>query len=118
MNKSRRIAAIVAMATAAVGVASVVTTAPASAAVRGPQPVSSWLRPVRANTANWVNIYWRTDRRICDVQVRVGGPRIRVDYPSHSRYASFSRGSTLRPGRTDYTTVLINPAFQRSGVAS
>ena len=64
MNKSRRIGAMVALATASVGMATVTATAPAEASWRGPQPVSSWLRAVRAHTDSWVTINWRTDRRI------------------------------------------------------
>jgi hypothetical protein len=117
MNKSRRIGAIVAMATTAVGVASMVASAPASAASRGPEPVSNWLRPVRAFTTNQVDIYWRTDRPVCDVQVRVAARGVDVGYPGHRRYASFNRGNSLRPGRTDYTSVQINPDFDRPGAA-
>ncbi|WP_328466071.1 hypothetical protein OHA21_45270 [Actinoplanes sp. NBC_00393] len=116
-NSSRRIGAFVAMATAAAGFAAVSTAAPAAAAPRGPQPVSNWLQPVRAETSNWVNIHWRTDRRICDVEVRVRGDRARVDYPGFRRSATLSRGDTLRPGRTDYTRVRVTPYGQRAGVA-
>jgi hypothetical protein len=115
MKKSRRIGAIVAMATTAVGVASMVASAPASAATRGPEPVSNWLRPVRAYTNNWVDIYWRTDRPVCDVRVRVAARGVDVSYAGHRRYASFRRGDSLRPGRTDYTSVQINPDFDRPG---
>ena len=56
MNNSRRIGAIMALATATIGLATVTATVPASAATRGPQPVSTWLRAVRAHTDNWVKI--------------------------------------------------------------
>ncbi|HEX5198855.1 MAG TPA: hypothetical protein VFW27_02845, partial [Actinoplanes sp.] len=64
MNNTRRIGAMVALATATVGMAAATTAAPAAAAARGPRPVSSVLGAVRAHTASWVNINWRTDRRI------------------------------------------------------
>jgi hypothetical protein len=117
MNKSRRIGAIVALATAAVGVASVAATSPAAAAVRGPQPVSSWLRAVPAHSVSWVNINWRTNQRVCDVEVRVTGRDVDVAYPGHRRSTSFSRGDELRAGRSDYTAIAVNPDFDRAGIA-
>jgi hypothetical protein len=117
MNKGRRIGAVVAATVAAVGMSSVGTVAPAVAAGNGPRPVSNWLRAVRANTPTWVNVYWRTDRRVCDAEVRVSGARVRVDYPWHRNYTSFSRGDNLWPGRTDYTAVQVTPYFNRAGIA-
>jgi hypothetical protein len=118
MNKGRRIGAVVAATVAAVGMSSVCTVAPAAAAEGGPRPVSNWLRAVRANTPNWVNIYWRTDRRVCDAEVRVNGARVRVDYPGIRRnYTSFSQGDNLWPGRTDFTAIRVTPYFNRSGIA-
>ncbi|MGX6602305.1 PT domain-containing protein [Micromonosporaceae bacterium Da 78-11] len=118
MNKSRRIGAIVALATAAVGMATVTATAPAVAAPQsGPQPVSNWLRAVNAHQASWVNIYWRTNSRICDVEVKVASRNLDIDYPGNRRSTSFSRGDTLRPGRTDYTAIRVDADFARAGVA-
>ena len=117
MNKGRRIGAVVAATVAAVGMSSVGTVAPAVAAEKGPRPVSNWLRAVRANTPTWVNVYWRTDRRVCDAEVRFNGARLRVDYPGWRNYTSFSRGDNLRPFRTDYTAVRVTPYFNRSGIA-
>ncbi|MCO8272758.1 hypothetical protein M1L60_19365 [Actinoplanes sp. TRM 88003] len=118
MKNNRRVGALVAMATAAVGMAGM-AAAPASAApVRGPQPVSNWLGAVRANADSWVKINWRTDRTICDVEVRVSGGRdVDVDYPGRKRFTSFTRGDTLRPGRTDFTAFEVNPDYDRAGVA-
>ncbi|MFC7532585.1 hypothetical protein [Actinoplanes sp. GCM10030250] len=117
MQKSRRIGALVAMATAAAGIGAVTAAAPASAIVRGPQPVSSWLQKVPAGTSSWVNIHWRTDRRICDVAVRVRGDRVKVDHLGFRRSGTLSRGNTLRPGRTDFTRVRVTPFQQTTGVA-
>jgi hypothetical protein len=116
MRKTQRLGAIVALSTAAFGMAATVATAPAGAAPRGPQPVSSWLQSVRANTGSWVTIHWRTDRTICDAEVRVRGERVRVDYTGFQRSASFSRGDTLRAGRTDFTKVRVTPYMRRPGV--
>ncbi len=117
MNKSRRIGAIVAMATAAVGMATATTAAPAAAAPRGPEPVSNWLRAVQAHQDTWVNIYWRTNVRICDAEVRVYARDVEVDYRGFRRSATFSRGDSLRPGRTDFTPIRVDADFNRAGVA-
>ncbi|WP_433793684.1 hypothetical protein [Actinoplanes sp. CA-252034] len=117
MQKTRRIGVTLALATAALGTAATVATAPAAAAPRGPQPVSTWLQSVRAGTGSWVSIPWRTDRPICDAEVRVRGERVRVDYLGTGRSASFNRAGTLRPGRTDYTRIRVTPYLKRAGVA-
>lgn len=117
MQTTRRFGAVVALATAAFGMAATVATAPATAVPRGPQPVSHWLQSVRANTGSWVTIHWRTDRPVCDAEVRVRGERVRVDYLGFRRSATFSRGDSLRPGRTDFTRFRVTPFGQRPGVA-
>jgi hypothetical protein len=117
MNKSRRIGALVAAAVASVGMSALVAPTAAEAAPRGPQPVSNFVQRVRANTDTWVSIRWQTDRRICDATVWVNGRRVDVDYPRNARSTSFSRGDSLRPGRTDFTAFRVNADFDRSGVA-
>jgi len=118
MKQSRRIGAFLVASAAAVSMATVGLASSASAADSGPRPVSDWLRPVQANTDTWVNIGWRTNRRICDVEVRVdGGRRIEVDYPGWRDYTSFRRDDTLRPGRSDYTAIRVNADYRRSGIA-
>ena len=119
MNKRRRIGALLTASAAAVSMATVGLASPAAAADSGPRPVSNWLRAVQAHTDTWVNIAWRTDRRICDVEVRVdGGRRVDVDYPGWRDYTSFSRSDTLWPGRTDYTAIRVNADYRRPGVAT
>jgi len=118
MKQSRRIGAFLVASAAAVSMATVGLASPASAADSGPRPVSNWLRAVQADTDTWVNIGWRTNRRICDVEVRVdGGRRVEVDYPGWRDYTSFRRDDSLRPGRTDYTAILVNPDYLRAGIA-
>ena len=117
MNKSRRIGALVAAAVASVGMSTLVAPTAAEAAHRGPQPVSNFVQRVRANTDTWVSIRWQTDRRICDARVWVNGRRVDVDYPRNARSTSFSRGDSLRPGRTDFTAFRVNADFNRSAVA-
>jgi hypothetical protein len=118
MNNSRRIGAVVAAAAAAMGMATVGLASPAAASERGPEPTSTWLRAVRAHTGTWVSIGWSSNRRICDAEVRLdGGRRVDVDYPGNRRFASFSRGDTLRPGDVDFTRFRVTPDFDRAGVA-
>nr|WP_296073139.1 hypothetical protein [uncultured Actinoplanes sp.] len=116
MNNSRRIGAIMAMATATIGMTTATVTAPANAAPRGPEPVSTWLRPVRAHTDTWINIAWRSRERVCDASVRYYGRDVDVEYRGHRRSATFSRGVTLFPGRVDYTTIQVNPDINRTGL--
>ena len=112
MKITRRIGAFLATAVAALGLASVVATTPASAATpRGPQPVNQWLRPVPAGTPTWVSVWWRTDRRICDARLVVwGGPRVQITYPNDRTYTSFWNGSTLSRRETDYTSFRVTAA--------
>ncbi|WP_052359334.1 hypothetical protein [Actinoplanes friuliensis] len=102
---------------ASVGMASLVAPTAAQAAPRGPQPVSSGIRAVQAGQDTWVGIRWTTDRRICDVAVRVNGRGVEVDYPGNRRSTSFPRTDSLRPGRTDVTNFRVDADFRRSGIA-
>jgi hypothetical protein len=116
MRKGRRIAVLAATVAAAFSIASVAVPAPASAAHRptGPQPVSVLLAAVSPHYGQWVSVQWRTDRRVCDVKVQVEGTRkVMIDYPSGRDYTSFSRGDTLRPGRTDYTSFRVTAHYDR-----
>ncbi|MET3428150.1 hypothetical protein BJ973_007362 [Actinoplanes tereljensis] len=114
-----RMIAAVALAGAAGSVAITLATAgSASAAGRGPQPVSNRLTTVKANTPSWVNIFWRTDRPVCDVQVSVdGGREVAVAYPGMRRTTTFTSGDSLRPGRTAVTPIRVTPMRRDSGVS-
>ncbi|BAL86232.1 hypothetical protein AMIS_10120 [Actinoplanes missouriensis 431] len=118
MQKTRRFGAMIALSTAAAGMAAVSAAAPAAAAGRGPEPVSPWLQAVRANAASWVLVHWRTDRTICDARIRVRGERVRVEYPGSWRFTTFSRGDMLRPGRSDYIQLRVTPIARRNSVAT
>ncbi|NMO50709.1 hypothetical protein HH310_05810 [Actinoplanes sp. TBRC 11911] len=118
MNKSRRIGAVIALATATIGMISASAIAPATADARGPEPVSAWLRPVRAHTDTWIDISWRTRQRICDASVKYYSQDVDIDYRGGKRRsATFSRGVSLAPGRVDYTTIQVNPDVDRSTLA-
>jgi hypothetical protein len=113
MRTARRLAVLGATLASAMSLASLTTPAPASASADRPyadglQPLKTVLQPVDPEDPEWVNIRWTTDRRVCHVRVRVhGGRDVDVDYPSHRRYTSFSRGEGLRPGRVDYTSFRV-----------
>jgi hypothetical protein len=121
MKKIGRIGAVLAAAVAAAGMTTIAAASPASAAPQapqGPRPVSDWLRAVPANTGSWINIQWYSGRPVCDAKVWVdGGRKVDVDYPGNRNYTSFSRGDTLRPGRSDVTAVRVTPRFNRAGIA-
>jgi hypothetical protein len=117
MQNVRRIGAFVAATLAALTLTSV-AAAPASAATRpqGPQPVNQLLGSVRNNQTSWVNVWWKTDRTICDAKLVVwGNSRVDVDYPGNTaRYTAFSHGSTLTRRGTDYTAVKVTPHYNGS----
>ncbi|GIM90317.1 hypothetical protein [Paractinoplanes toevensis] len=114
-----RMFAAVALAGAAGSVALTLATAgSASAAGRGPQPVSNRLTTVKANTPSWVNIFWRTNRPVCAVRVSVdGGREVAVAYPGMRRSTTFTTGDSLRPGRTAVTPIRVTPVRRTSGVS-
>src|SRR5262245_46004101 len=107
-SKVTRAAATVALAGAATA-AVALTATPASAAPghnRGPEPVSTRLTAVKANTSSWVNVYWRTDSPVCDAKVQVeGGRQVAISYPGMRRTTTFTRGDSLRPGRVAATPI-------------
>jgi hypothetical protein len=108
MEITRRISTFLIATTAVLGLAAVVAPSPASAAPRGPQPVNQWLRPVQAGVPTWVNVWWRTDRRICDARLVVwGGSAAAIAYPDNRTYTSFSNGSTLSRRETDYASFRV-----------
>jgi hypothetical protein len=117
MKTSRRIRAVLATALAALAMTSIAAT-PAAAAgrVKGPEPVNALLQTVNTNQATWVSVEWKTDRTICDAEVRVwGNPNVVIGYPSNTAtYTSFAHGSTLLRRDTDFTSFKVTPHFRRS----
>ena len=118
MKTSRRIRAVLATAVAALAMTSVATATPAAAArrVEGPEPVNALLQTVDNNRATWISVWWKTDRTICDAQVRVwGNPNVVVDYPSSTAtYTSFAHGSTLLRRETDFTSFKVTSHYSGS----
>jgi hypothetical protein len=111
MNKGRRINAIVATTAAALGMTMSMTTAPASAAtrVKGPQPINALLS-VDDNTDNqWVDVRFRTDRKVCKFKLTVwGNSKIDVHYPSGRRFTSLDRNDTLNRGEVDFASFALD----------
>ncbi len=82
--------------------------------VKGPRPVSKVLEPVNAGESEWVRVRWKTDRRICDVEVVVWGNRkVDIDYPGDREYTSFSRGDSLGRGSSDFTSFRVEADYDR-----
>jgi hypothetical protein len=118
MKTSRRIRAVLATALAALAMTSIAAATPAAAdrRVKGPEPVNALLQTVNTNQATWVSVEWKTDRTICDAEVRVwGNPNVVIGYPSNTAtYTSFAHGSTLLRRDTDFTSFKVTPHFHRS----
>src|ERR1700750_422332 len=100
MKMGGRIGIVVTMAAAAVGVAAMgsVTAASAATVPFGPRAVDTTLQAVPAITAAWVNLGWKTNRSVCDVEVRVAGQHVKIDYPGRKNYTSFTKSDSLRAG--------------------
>ncbi|MBL7260446.1 hypothetical protein [Paractinoplanes lichenicola] len=105
-----------------------VTTPAAGAATRGeteaqkkakgPRPVSRMLEAVDAGESSWVQVRWKTDVKVCDVKVTVRDNRhIEIDYPGDRDFTSFSRGDTLKRGKTDFTAFRVEADYDRDSWA-
>jgi hypothetical protein len=119
-SKMTRKAATVALAGAAGAMMALTVAGPVAAAPhgRGPELVSNRLPAVKANTASWVNLYWRTNTPVCSARVQVdGGRQVAVAYPGMRRTTTFTGGDTLRPGRTAATPFRVTPVRQGGSVA-
>jgi hypothetical protein len=83
----------------AAGIAVVATAAPAAAAAKvGPHPFLDYVKPVKAHVATWVDVWWDTEKPVCDAKVWLSGRKIEVDYPGNTAtYSSFATASTLGP---------------------
>ncbi|MEV4639360.1 hypothetical protein AB0J80_18610 [Actinoplanes sp. NPDC049548] len=108
MRKVLGVAAVAALTSVLIGT-------PAAAAGDGPRPIMNWVRAVDAHEPTWVDIYWRTGKKICDAEVVVEGRKVDVGYPSNTgTYTSFSQSDMLKPGRIDRTAVNVTAHYKRS----
>lgn len=110
MNKVRRLSALAAALLAVITVTSL-AAAPASAAqkVKGPEPINQ-LIAVQDGKTTWVNVWWKTDRTICDAKLIVwGNPRVDVGYPGNRGFTSFRNGAVLDRRETDFTSFRVTP---------
>ncbi|GAA0562300.1 hypothetical protein GCM10010172_51880 [Paractinoplanes ferrugineus] len=113
-----RTVASLALAGAAASAVSLATAGSAQATGRGPQPITNRLTTVTANTPSWVNIFWRTDRPVCNARISVdGGREVAVSYRRPGRFTAFTTGDTLRPGRTAITQIQVTPMRRVSGLS-
>lgn len=100
--------ATVAVVTAA-GLATVAAGAPAAAAGKqGPHPFFDYVKPVTANTATWIDVFWDTQKPVCDAKVTLSGAKVEVVYPENTKtYSSFATADTLgakdKPQRTSFS---------------
>ncbi|WP_067496829.1 hypothetical protein [Actinoplanes sp. TFC3] len=113
MRKIRWVAAVA----AAVGLATVVTGAPAVAAVKGPHLITDWARAVPAHQGTWIQLYWKTGKAVCDAEVTLSGTDVDVIYPDNTeRYSSFAKGSSLKAGKTDRTAINVTAHYDKTTV--
>ncbi|WP_305789190.1 hypothetical protein [Symbioplanes lichenis] len=94
--------------TAAAAIATVATATPAAAAAKvGPHPFLDYVKPVKAHVATWVDVWWDTQKPVCDAKVWLSGRKVTVDYPANTAtYSSFATANTLgakdKPQRTAF----------------
>ncbi len=97
------------MAAAVAGLATAAAGAPAAAAAKvGPHPFVDYVKPVTANTATWIDVYWDTEKPVCDAKVTLAGRKVGVVYPENTQtYSSFATADTLgpadKPQRTSFS---------------
>jgi hypothetical protein len=118
MNKGRRIGAIVATTAAAIGMTMTMTTAPASAAtkVKGPQPVNQLLSSVDSGKPEWQNVFFKTDKKVCDFKLMVwGNSRVDIGYPGElpKPYTSLYGDSKLRKNEVDYAAFKVTADYDK-----
>ncbi|AGL14860.1 hypothetical protein [Actinoplanes sp. N902-109] len=107
----------VAVVAAAVGLAIAGMGAPAEAAVSGPHLITDWARAVPAHKATWIQLYWKTGKRVCNAEVTLSGANVDVVYPDNTEtYSSFSKSSSLKAGKTDRTAINVTAHYDTTSV--
>lgn len=81
---------------------------PAQASVNGPEPVTTWLSPVRPNRPAWVHVFWTAGKKICDVKVTAAADRVTIGYPANTgTYTSFGQSDSLPSRTVDFTAIRV-----------
>jgi hypothetical protein len=97
------------LAATVAGAGLVAGAAPAQASINGPEPVSTWLSPVRPNTPTWVHIVWMAGKKICRVKVTAAADRVTIGYPANTGdYTSFGQSDSLPSRKVDFTAIRVD----------
>jgi hypothetical protein len=104
MRKTQLVAAVLTVT----ALTTVVPATPAAASVNGPQPITTWTSTVAPHQPTWINVFWATNKKICDARVTVAADHVDVLYPENTGdYTSFSQSDRLKPHQVDYTAVRL-----------
>jgi hypothetical protein len=88
------------------------TAAPAAASVEGPKLVTTWAAAVKPATPTWLELFWTTGKKVCDVKVTVEGADIDVTYPANTAdHTSFSQSDRLKAGQIDETSINVTANY-------
>jgi hypothetical protein len=97
------------MAATVAGAGMFLGAAPAQASINGPEPVTTWLSPVRPNQATWVHIVWMAGKKICDVKVTAAADNVTIGYPANTgTYTSFGQSDSLPSRKVDFTAIRVD----------
>jgi hypothetical protein len=102
-------AASVFLAATVAGAGMFLGATPAQASINGPEPVTTWLSPVRPNEATWVHIFWTAGKKICDVKVTAAADKVTIGYPTNTgTYTSFGQSDSLPSRKVDFTAIRVD----------
>jgi hypothetical protein len=109
-------AASVFLAATVAGAGMVAGAAPAQASINGPEPVTTWLSPVRPHQATWVHIFWTAGKKICDVKVTAAADKVTIGYPANTGdYTSFGQSDSLPSRKVDFTAIRVTADHAATG---
>ncbi len=80
----------------------------AQASINGPEPVTTWLSPVKPDQATWVHIFWTAGRKICQVKVTAAADGVTIGYPENTGdHTSFGQSDSLPSRKVDFTAIRV-----------
>jgi hypothetical protein len=86
--------------------------AAAQASINGPEPVTTWLSPVKPHQATWLHIFWTAGKKICDVKVTAAADKVTIGYPANTGdYTSFGQSDSLPSRKVDFTAIRVNADY-------